>query len=332
MKHVFGIASHLVFYLCNRYIEKHQLPIEDCILLLTRNYQLPSTYAQHYPHVIATDYSPKKRVWAGVHFWKTIRNKQQFDQLLSSFLKGEDFIYYTQVCNNEICNLMVSMPNCKGYYVVEDGSGSYRTFNPQTFIGWQEWIYRLLLKPLFPRFYCIKNHFIETEHPKFMGCIASSQDCFPLHQQYLEVIGLPFEKIDLGYSPDAVISIDPLYLYFDTDKAQEILRSMGETIRQKHYKTIAYKLHPNLYTQAFSKEKNMYLHTLMQGLNKMEEIPSTTCLENVVTTYHSDFYTVFSSVAIYAHLAGCTCYSPLHRIKDQIPTHIALVEELSQPI
>lgn len=333
MKHVFGIASHLVFYICNKYIEMHNLSTSDCVLLLTRNYRIPDAYKSKYANVICTSYSPTERIWAGLNFIQTIHNKRHFDDLIASYIGNDEFIYYTQVCNNEISNLMVSKSNCKGYYILEDGSGSYRTFNPPTFVGWKAWSYYLLLKPLFPRFYCIKNHFIETNHPKFMRCIGTTQKCFPLHQQYLEVVGLPFEHIDLGYCPEAIISIDPLYLYFTKEEACDIFREIGRYIEEKKYAVIAYKFHPNFYTPFYEQLKNEYLNALLSNLNcSTKEIPASVCLENALVTYQCDFYTIFSSVAIYANNAGCTCYSPLHRVKDKIPTKIALVEEISQPI
>ena len=333
MKHVFSIASHLVFYICHKYIELHHLAKNDCVLLLTRNYHIPDAYIPQYTTVISTEYSPANRIWAGFNVIQTLHNKKQFDQLITSHIGDDDFIYYTHVCNNEVCNLMVSKKNCKGYYITEDGSGSYRTFNPQTFVGWRNVMYYVLLKPLFPRFYCIKNHFIETKHPKFKGCIATSQICFPLHQQHLEVIGLPFEQIDLEYCPEAIVSIDPLYLYLSKEEACAVYRDIGQYIAEKHYSTIAYKFHPNFYTSAFSTFKNDYLSAFLVNLDcTVNEIPATVCLENALMTYRSDFYTVFSSVSIYANTAGCTCYSPLHRIKHLIPTDIALVEEISQPI
>ena len=217
MKHVFGASSHLVFYQCKKIVELDHLNPDDCIFFFTRNYVCPPKYNSLFKNQIHTQYNVDEnngRVFAGLNLRKTFSNVKSFDNLVDSYIKGEDFIWYSQICNNDFCSLMVTKKNCKGYYVLEDGLGSYRPYNPQTFTGIQYLLYKFVLKPLFPRCFEVKNHFITTEHPKFRGCIATTEYCFPLHQKYLRCIGLPFETTDLGYSPDAILSIDPLYLFY----------------------------------------------------------------------------------------------------------------------
>ena len=164
MKHVFSVTSNLTFSLVRRIVKVNALSASDCVLLLLRGYKIPVEMERTYAHRVETTYNvdvDNGRVFAGARFWRTQKNIGEFDRLVDAEVGGEDFVFYTSVCSNDICSLMVTKPNCKGFYMIEDGLSSYRDFNPQTFTGIRYWVYRLLLKPLWPRIFEVKNHFIE---------------------------------------------------------------------------------------------------------------------------------------------------------------------------
>jgi len=338
MKHVFGASSHLVFYLCNKIVESDGLNPDDCIFFFTRNYHCPPKYDKIYKNIMDTEYNVderKGRVFDGIHFLNTRKNIKDFDTLVDSYLHGDDFVWYSQVCNNDICSLFVTKPNCKGYYVLEDGLGSYRDFNPQTFTGWKYPLFKFILKPIWRRCFEVKSHFITTDHPKFRGCIATTDYCFPLHQQYLRCVGLPFETIDLGFKPDALISIDPLFLWMGEDVEEHVYQRLSTYIKSKGYQQIAYKFHPYFFAKSNADIKKRY-----EGLIKryygdmMTELDSSVCLENVLMSYKCDFYTDNSSVAIYAHDMGVECYSYIPILREYTDAYniVTFVEEFCIPI
>lgn len=336
MKHVFGVASHIAFYLSNKIVEQDNLSREDCVFLLLRGYELPEHFRARYPHQIHTQYNTRKgegRVFCGLNFPQTARNIAAFDALIDTYLHGEPFVWYTQVCNNDICSLMVSKQNCVGYYVIEDGSGSYRDFNPQTFTGIKYLIYRLVLLPLWPRIFCAKNHFIESNHAKFKGCIASSDRCFPLHQDCLRVVGNPYIAEPLPVAPDAVIAMDSYFVLFTDTQTEDIIRRMANVINHKGYQHVVYKHHPAVTTPDHKKVYEQYENWIHQYFTvPIEELPVSACLENILTAHPCDFYTVFSSVAIYAHTAGCRCYSMLPQLRNYTDVKVGLIEEISLPM
>lgn len=314
MKYLFGASSHLVFYLCNRIVDLDSLNPDDCIFFFTRNYRCPEKYNAKYKNRICTDYNvdtTRGRIFAGLNVIKTYKNIKDFDALVDQYLHGDSFYWYSQICNNDLCSLMVTKKNCIGYYVLEDGLGSYRTSNPQTFTGIKYPLYKFVLKPLCPRCFEVKNHFIETNHPKFKGCIATTDFCFPLHKQYLRCVGLPFEKVDIGFEPDAVISVDPLYLYgIGVDDVNSVYEKISSFVKDKKYKTIAYKFHPYFFANVNAQKKNDYRDLLFAHFgDSIKEIPANMGLENVLMTYKSDFYTDNSSVAVYAHAMNVTCFT-----------------------
>jgi hypothetical protein len=325
MKYVFGVSSHLTFYIAHRIIAINGLDKQDCMLLLTRNYTLQEHFSRQYPNQLHTGYnitgSKSGRVFAGANIFKTIKNIRVFDALIDPFVKDDTFYYYTQVCSNDLTSLMATKKNCKGFYVIEDGLSSYRDFNPQTFTGLRYIIYKLFLNTFFHRIFACKNHFIASESPKFKGCIATLPNCFPLHQDKLQVIGLPFETIDLGFSPDALLSIDPLYLHFSEDVIRNVYADIAQFIKTKSYKTIAYKYHPNFFAPTNTGHKNK-VDNILKSLfgDSLVELDKSVVLENVLQTYRCDFYTDNSSVAIYGSIAGSKCYTYIPILRKYIDT------------
>lgn len=319
MKYVFAVTSHLTFYLTHRIVAQDEIKPDDCILFLVRGYGIPQKYDKQYPNQIHTSYNvteDKGRVFAGVRFDRTNRNICEFDQLVDGYLHGENFLFYTPVCSNDICSLMVTKRNCVGYYVIEDGLASYRNYNPQTFTGIRYLVYKCILNTLFHRIYAVKNHFITAEHPKFRGCIASSPKCFPLHQKCLRVIGMPFVGEPIDIKPDVIISIDPLFLFVDISKVKEVYESVAKFMENKDYKVKTFKMHPRFNAESMSDVRSEYIKVLQDvfGDNLME-LPADTVLENVLSYYKCDFYSCNSSTSIYASQAGANCYSIMPLLK-----------------
>ena len=319
MKHVFSVSSHLVFYIARRIIEKKGIPVDDCALFLVRNYRVPDKYTTIYKHQIHTSYNitpDKGRVFAGIHVLKTLGNIRHFDNLVDEHIQGEDFIFYTPVCSNDISSLMVTKSNCKGYYITEDGFTSYRNYNPQTFNGLKFVAYKLVLNIFFHRIFAIKNHFITTNHPKFIGCIATDKRCFPLHQEYISVIGFPFEKEKLDISPDAIVSIDPLFLFVGIDVVKRVYVRLANFMKSKSYKVIAYKMHPRFNAVGMEELCRQYKEIFEgQFPQKIVELQPDVVLENVLSCYKCDFYSCNSAISIYASQAGAHCYSIMPLLK-----------------
>ncbi len=338
MKHIFGASSHLVFYLCHKIAELDKLNPDDCIFFFFRNYHCPSKYDEIYKNIIDTGYNvdgKKGRVFEGIRFLKTKENIKNFDALVDSCLHGDDFIWYSQICNNDICSLFVTKPNCKGYYVLEDGLGSYRDYNPQTFTGWRYPLYRFVLKPIWRRCFEVKNHFITTDHPKFKGCIATTDYCFPLHQQYLRCVGLPFETIDLGFKPDSILSIDPIYLWLDEQYEDLVYERLSHFVMNRNYSCIAYKFHPYFFAKSNADTKQRYEKLIKKHFgDALIELGPDVSLENVLMTYHCDFYTDNSSIAVYGNAMNVTCYTymPILRNYTDAYNHVPLIEKFCIPI
>ena len=127
-----------------------------------------------------------------------------------------------------------------------------------------------------------------------------------------------------------------LCIYFITDEdIEKTYKRLGDYIRAKNYKKIAYKFHPYFFADSnlthkvfFEKQINKYF-----GSN-ISCIPATYSLENVLMTYKCDFYTDNSSVAIYAEAMGVKCYSYIPILREYTDAYhqVPLIEDFCIPI
>lgn len=330
MKHFFCVASNLAFSICNRLIQVDGLPLGDCVFITLRSFRLPACV--HGYHVVETSLNTSAtsgRLFAGWRIWDTKKNLRKLDQLIYDNTGGEDFLFYTQICNNDLCSAFVSNPQCKGYYIIEDGSGSYRKEEIISFQGWRGWMYKWVLKPMFPRIYTLKNKMVEVNHPKFKGCIATNELCFPLHQDVLRVIGLPFQPEPMEYAPEALISLDPYYIWLTDEQVQRVMEQLGEYINAKHYQRIAFKPHPYLLTKENNSKYLLYKEWLQRFIHcKIEELGGQVSLENTLMAHKDcDFYTAYSSVAIYAKAMGVRCYTFAPLLRQYCDVFVPIVED-----
>ena len=335
MKHVFCISSNLAFSICDHLIHLDNLPISDCIFFTTRNYHLPDKGNIY--HVIETTLNSSKnegRLFAGWKFWNTNKNIKHIDQIIHDITQGEDYIFYTQVCWNDLCSVFVTNKRCKGYYILEDGSGSYRNEEQFTFHGWKAIIYKVILKPIFPRVFALKGKMIEVNHPKFKGCIATNNMCFPLHQDKLRVIGLPFHPKPLDKQPDAIISLDPYYLWLTDEQVEQVFIQLGAYIKRRHYSNIVFKPHPYLLTAENKERYVFYKNCLYNHINpNLTELGAKISLEDTLMAHRDcDFYTAVSSVAIYAKAMNVKCYTFAPLLRQYCDLHVPVVENLCIPI
>ena len=146
------------------------------------------------------------------------------------------------------------------------------------------------------------------KYHKFKGFYAVSPNAYPLFHNYpITIIGYPFETIDLNFSPDVVISIDPFFRYLKPGMEDIIYHQLSLYIKQKKYQTIAYKFHPAF--EVYPDMKRKYENILYKYLgHNIIQLDDTIVLENLLMTYKCDFYSSGSAVQIYGTLAGAKCY------------------------
>lgn len=320
MKHVFVVYSHLTFYISRQIIITENLSTKDCFFILVSNYKMIPKFEKEYPNYIQLSYGgyvKEGRFFAGFNFVKTNKNIKRFDAMIEQYTDSEEYICYIGHCRSDVENLLVSNSKCKGYHIIEEGVGSYNIRNFKTFHGLKSVIHKLFLKPLFPRLYGIKEYNLFVKSSKFLGFYSTSPRCFPEFKFEKKIIDNPFEFIEMNPSPDAIISIDPLFLWVDIPVVKDIYNHLSNYIATKKYNYIAYKFHQMFERRPEMKVQYKELIRYFFGDNLIE-LDNSVVLENILKSYRCDFYSMRSSAGIYGTQSGAKCYAYTSLLRNYI--------------
>lgn len=326
MKHIFYVHSHITFVVANQYIKEQGLIADDCYWLCARNYVISDKWPIYQQHewIYPTDVLPKNttRLWQGYRLDKTRKILGYFENFVRQKCNGEHFLFYVpNTMGSDVSSVLVSMDTCDGYYLIEEGFSSYspKCDLPHVYSGLQKYIVDWLLKPLFSRFYVLRGEMFYTDHPKFKGTISTSSKCFPDIQSGVRiVIGLPFSKCELDVVPDVLLSIDSTLLrFYSLNEAAHVFELIKNNLKEGQIK-IAFKFHPVYYSHPEVIEQYRVLLQEIFG-KQVVELDRTVVIENVLNTYHSDFYSDTSSVALYAKQMSAACYSYANYLLRSFP-------------
>ena len=317
MKHIFLIHSHITFFVVKQYIHDYHIAPCDCVLFCCRDYSLPQNYVGVFPSIVQYPkdvFSNKEDLSPFVNVITNFRGKKRLECAILSYCNNEPFYFYPFYTASHFVSLVVSMPQCQGYFIIEEGTSAY--LSKQELYALcpppKKW-YNSILRRIFPEFYSLKDEAFSENSPKYQGILSFSNKAFATMGGEHIVLSNPFEQSFLNYSPDIILSIDgSLSLYaIDLDIIQKVYSHIEQFIRQKDGigKVIAYKFHPMFLAREGLQQKiREVIHMVFQKYT-VKELDKTISIENLLNTYHCDFYTDFSSVSIYRDLLKCNCYS-----------------------
>ncbi|MCQ2286972.1 MAG: hypothetical protein MJZ76_08890 [Bacteroidales bacterium] len=315
MKHLFYVHSHITFLVSKQYVFDQGINPDDCLFLCTRNYQLPEKYNKVFTHLV--QYPQDIFHCNEVHFFKNgnvvegYRKAGVIEGFVREYTKEDDFILYTLNTGGHVHSIIVSMSNCKGYYLIEEGTSVYHDLPSsvsQLYKRWKKVLFKLILRPFLPKFFLLKDNIFSSSTKKYLGTIASSENAYRNFPQRHIVVSNPFELISLAIKPESLLSIDGSISMYDF--SIEIIKQLFVELKQKFLKdaAVAYKFHPLFFANKSKMEAiRDVLHEIFGEF--AIELPSDIVLENVLNTYHCDFYSDWSTVGIYGNKMGCKCYS-----------------------
>lgn len=323
MKHVFLVHSHITYLVAKQVIVQQGISPADCIYFTTRSYSTPDGL-EDIRFSSFLGYDDKPRAWAGMNVCKTQKNIRYCDALISQMI-GDEFYFYTPQTMTDMANVIVTNSKCMGYFLIEEGIGSYLNREITLYRSWRKAaVY--LLRLLFPRVFSIKRTFLHTNHPKFKGGFGLGESIFPLLKDRSKVfkINPPFERVQLENIPEAVIVLDNFYgLSIPTSTYFDVLEdTISYMVIYNHYSSVAYKYHPFHYTQP---QLMSELERLMGELSKkynltIFQLDRNVVLENIAKSYPKvAFYAVQSSVLFYAKLMGCRTYTMARLVINRFP-------------
>lgn len=316
MKHIFFIHSHITFFVSKQFVYDYNINPADCLFICARDYVLPSEYSNIFKNIIdyPTGIFPDKNftILPTLNFIRGYRNIHVLDVVIKQFTKNDLFILYTLNTGAHLISAIVTMRQCNGYYLIEEGTSAYTNLKqlPRLYHKLSHRIIFFFLRPFFPRLFLLKDNVFSCSTKYYLGTIATSKLAFLHFPKQKIVVSNPFCTITLPIKPDIVLSVDGLLLQYNIPLhiVEKIYLQILNIIKQENKTIVAYKFHPLFYNN----------HDLIISYRKLimnifgdssYELPSNIAIENVLNTYHSDFYSDCSSVAIYAANFGVKCYS-----------------------
>lgn len=135
--------------------------------------------------------------------------------------------------------------------------------------------------------------------------------------------------------PPSAFTIDPIFLWIEEKYEDVIYERLSRIILNKHYSCIAYKFHPYFFAQANADIKHRFEQLIKKYYgDSMIELGPDVSLENVLMTYHSDFYTDNSSIAIYGNAMSAKCYTYMPILRDYTDAYknVPLIEQFCIPV
>lgn len=325
MKHLFYVHSHITFLVSKQYVFDQGINPDDCLFFCTRGYRYNDEYSQifrngcQYPKDIFAN--ENFDILPRFNFIKGYHNIHLLENFINDKFNNDSFVFYTFNTSSHVHSVIATMKKCLGYYIIEEGLSAYTEINklPQLYKGVKKIVFKHILQPIFPRFFILKDHIFSSSSKYYLGTIAILPEAFnPLPPKHLLVTN-PFSEISLGFAPTVVISIDSAFEIYQVplDAIATVFQKIKDNIALKENIVVAAKFHPYYYIHTENKEKfQAVLKTVFGEL--FRELPMDAILEDVLNTYHSDFYSLWSSIGIYAQRNGCKCYSFAHFLNEKI--------------
>lgn len=315
MFHIFHLHSHITFLVAKKYIQDKDINLENCVFVYFRGYCPPVEFnflcnkCLSFPQDILSD--GFSRLFQGFNITASIRNLHSIDAFINEKVGNDSFYYYLpNAVTADFSSAVISSRQCLGYYFLEEGSGSYLPDNilPEFATGLgKKLFYHCFLNIFFHRFYCVRRTCFFHKNHKYSGTISTSNDCFPDMPGERIVINDIFSDAGVTYTPDVILSIDgSLPTFFELDSIRALFANLKTILKGK---TIAFKFHPLFYNRP---ELTKSYRTIISSAfgDTAYELPNDCILENVLfANQRIEFYSDYSSIAIYASRFGVKCYS-----------------------
>lgn len=315
MKHLFYVHSHITFLVSKQYVFDQGINPDDCLFFCVRNYALPEEYTQIFSNILSYPIdvfnNTTTKVFQGINIVQSRKNIAIVERRINDFFYGEEFYFYVPNTGLDVSSTLVTMHSCKGYFIIEEGTANYMAqceLDP-VFVGIQR-LFFPIAKLLFRRCFTLRKSFLNNSYKKFRAFITILPQSFNKYSGVKHIVSNPFTKEIISSQPDVVLSIDAsLNIYCDKNVSQLVYKTLGRLFEDKGYHVLAYKFHPDYY-----KDEQLLQHyrTIIQQYFSgftLIELPKESVIENILNNYHCDFYSDWSSVAIYSSLFNCKCYS-----------------------
>lgn len=308
MKHIFLVHSNItaisIFETVKKYIDSG----ESVIVLTKRN----AVFVYEHPKIQKIDISDfYKNGWLNFRTLKIsnfVQNSLRYRKYLrevkcftEELVGNEDFLLYVPIYFDDHVISLVNNKYCKGYYYIEEGTLDYQPLNYLYKISCksvQAYLKKIILPLLGGSF-----HFLLEVNQKFRGTIGLFDDAFPWNSKWKKYINSPLEYIEMQKIKKYEIIIVTGYLHSNDDYILEAFKVL--LTKLNNYKTIAIKMHPEVFTLYPQKAKRIQSLILQYNPN-VSFLSNSYPVEGNILKFHTRIISFLevSSLSLYSVLAN----------------------------
>lgn len=316
MSHIFYIHSWICYLVAEKVIQHEKIQTENVTFLFVRGFNAGRDCI--YKHIIFPFDMPYEYFHPTKNFFKGRFRLWKLDKFIDNITAG----YYVAYWPHELFTygkLVNSSKKCKGYYLIEEGLGSYNKQNAECADSQESFVFNMYLKASFG-----SRLASEASQKKYLGAYGLSEAVFPGRsnvkslRQYL-VTDTYSREYD-QYQNSIIIVFDavveakmiPLNIVLD------VFKKLLDSIRFRN-KKIYIKFHPasyldNIFVTAVTAIIDYEYTTL-----GVSTIDPTISLELLAGHVEAEFYVNVSSVGLYANLQGRVVYSFAKLLASEYP-------------
>lgn len=335
MRHLFFIHSQITFIVSIKIIKYLKLDHKDCVFIIHRGKS--SDYKSFGVKMADFPFNPHSLDSFPVFnkFWKSWINIKELDKFINKIAEKQDFIFYTPQTYQKYLALIVSNNKCKGYNIIEEGSGAYltqRQLNNVFTKAKNSLFVKILWKLNFLSRLKISRSFMEDG---FTNVFVLTPYSFVGVDRKV-ILGLPSLDDYKFEEPNEEADEYKNILVFDALVEANILDSgtfllstliLLNKLIENGESNLHVKFHPD---QLKAGKTLILLRELFRqtGNLKIIEIPQRVSLEEVALKQEANFYVFASAIGIYASLYGKKVYSLCKVIERLNPAFSKKIENM----
>lgn len=308
MKHLIYTHSPITTRMCSMVVEHENISSDNLVWIYSR-FEKSTDDGNAYDLAGLNWTPPKKKL----NFLKTRYELKCWQSNVLKVCGDDEFVCYVPQTHQMLFQLLTSHPQCRGYYLIEEGLAAYRPLqqmkaarkSASSLLSLQ-WLELLWDHLNYGSYYQRKRYLQDGENVSFRGCFTWNRFGFPLFENRVELT-CPFTQskeypdLEALVVLDAVVEAGIVSSYVVT----LALKDMFKELKQRGIRRIGVKFHPE--TARLSKEKPEWWGQAIQSLEgwfDVSNISQSVVVEDLVTRDDMLVVVNVSSVGLYAGLMG----------------------------
>ncbi|KKN39915.1 hypothetical protein LCGC14_0738510 [marine sediment metagenome] len=310
MKHLFYLHSHITYYVSMAVIKSKEIPEEDIVFIISRNYNNKGLKRK-----ITLDVSlihDEMNHYLIDRFYKLYAFIPKIDGLIEEKTNGEKYTVYLPLIENKLMQIIATNKKCISLNIIEEGATAYAPYFmhfrfKNKFEGLLKNTLNLFLSLIRNRFYYVKvydlRRFKKSSPPIFYSITSDSFKGLPYH---IEILPPVREELEAYSQPNMKVLVLEGAVEQGNLKIDTLLKGIQHILDENSFKDLYVKYHPVQTTENRTKIIELITSNGVTQITIADEIP----FEQI--TINNNNIMVFgftSSLLYYAKKFGCTVIS-----------------------